>query len=101
MGAQGGGPAGGWLAGDRHLITLERAHQAARYGGPEAWIRAVNALEELWLAPLWAALGNRLQELVIVATGQALCLRCTLRPADRFRFWRRTQRWTVLAGNPE
>ncbi len=87
-------------AGDRHLITLERAHQAARYGGPEAWIRAVNALEELWLAPLWAALGdNRLQELVIVATGQELCLRCRLRPADRFRFWRRPLRWTALAGN--
>jgi hypothetical protein len=80
----------------RHLVTLDRAHQAARYGGPEAWAKALNALEELWLAPLQAALDGPLQELVLVATGPGLCLRCTLRPADRFKFWRRALPWTAL-----
>ena len=84
-------------AGSRHLVTLERAHHAARYGGPDAWIKAVTALEELWFAPLWAALdGQRLMELVIVAGGPEQCLRCTLRPSDKLKFWRRPQHWKQL-----
>lgn len=87
-------------AGGRHLVTLERAHHAARYGGPEGWVKAVATLEELWFAPLWAALGSRaLDELVIVATGPDLCLRCTLRPAAKLKFWRRRLTWAAIAGN--
>ncbi|MGA0115328.1 MAG: hypothetical protein ACO3IW_07240 [Burkholderiales bacterium] len=77
----------------RHLITLNRVHHAARYGGPEAWLKSLRALEESWFGPLWAALDGPLQELVIVATGSGTCLRCTLRPLDRLKFWRRTRDW--------
>lgn len=85
----------------RHLITLDRVHHAARYGGPEAWVRAVAALEATWFAPLWAALGSGgLKELVIVATGPELGLRCTLRPADKLKFWRRPPTWAAIAGDP-
>ncbi|MGE0559772.1 MAG: hypothetical protein AB7E73_09200 [Burkholderiales bacterium] len=80
----------------RHLITLNRVHHATRYGGPEAWIRSLRALEESWFAPLWAALDGPLQELVIVATGSVTCLRCTLRPLDRLKFWRRARDWNEL-----
>jgi len=84
-------------AGSRHLVTLERVHHAARYGGPDAWIKAVSALEEIWFAPLWAALdGRRLKELVIIAGGPEQCLRCTLRPADKLKFWRRPLHWQHL-----
>lgn len=80
----------------RHLITLNRVHHAARYGGPEAWLKSLRALEESWFGPLWAALDGPLQELVIVATGSGICLRCTLRPLDRLKFWRRTRNWDEL-----
>lgn len=80
----------------RHLITLDRAHLAARYGGADAWFKAANALEERWLAPLWAALDGPLKQLVIVATGPDRCLRCMLRPADRMKFWRRSRPWAAL-----
>lgn len=83
----------------RHLIMLDRVHQAARYGGPEAWVKAVGTLDELWFGPLWAALNGPLHELVIVATGPELCLRCTLHPAERMKFWRRPLNWSALAGN--
>ncbi len=87
-------------AGSRHLVTLDRVHHAARYGGPDAWIKAVAALDELWFAPLWAALdGQRLKELVIVAGGAERCLRCTLRPADKLKFWRQAMTWKALAGD--
>lgn len=86
--------------GGRHLITLDRAHLAARYGGPDDWVKAVAMLDELWFAPLWAALdGRALAELAVVVTGPALCLRCTLRPADRLKFWKRTLSWPLIAGN--
>ncbi len=83
----------------RHLIMLDRAHQATRYGGPEAWLKAVRNLEELWFGPLWGALEGPLQELVLVATGPGLCLRCTLRPVDRLKFWKRAWPWTAIAGD--
>lgn len=87
-------------AGARHLITLDRAHHAVRYGGSEAWARTVATLEELWFAPLWAALGNKtLDELTIVAGGPDSCLRCTLRPAARLKFWRQTPGWAALCGS--
>lgn len=82
----------------RHLVTLDRVHHAARYGGPQAWLKAVNALEELWFGPLWRALSGPLQELVVVAGGPDACLRCTLRSADRLKFWRRTLPWAAVAG---
>lgn len=97
--------AANWFAhkpavGSRHLVTIDRAHHAARYGGPDAWIKAVAALEELWFAPLWAGLERRrFDELVIVATGPELCLRCTLRPVDRLKFWRRPPGWAALTNN--
>jgi len=80
----------------RHLVTLNRIHHAARYGGPEAWLKALRALDESWFGPLWANLDGPLKELVIVATGEDHCLRCTLHPSDRLRFWRRTQSWDTL-----
>lgn len=94
--------AANWFAhkpepGSRHLVTIDRVHHAARYGGPDAWIKAVAAIEELWFAPLWAALERRrLGELVIVATGPGQCQRCSLQPADKFKFWRRTPDWAAL-----
>lgn len=83
-------------AGSRNLITLNRVHHADRYGGPDAWLKSMKALEESWFGPLWAALAGPLKELVIVATNDEVCLRCTLRPADRMKFWRRTQNWDAL-----
>lgn len=85
-------------AGARHLITLDQAHHAARYQGTEAWMQTVSALEDGWFAPLWSALGSKLDALDIVATNPEQCLRITLRPADRFRFWRRTPDWSTLTG---
>jgi len=85
-------------ASDRHLVILDRAHFALRYEGPEAWLRVLSALDERWLAPLYGTLGHRdLEELVIVATGPSLCLRCTLRPVDRLKFWRRPLTLQVTA----
>ncbi len=80
----------------RHLITLDRAHQAARYGGPDAWLKAVNNLEEMWFGALWGALSGPLKELVIVAGGPDGCLRCKLHPADTLKFWRRPLAWTAI-----
>lgn len=85
-------------SGGRHLITLDRAHQAARYGGPEAWLKAINALEEMWFGALWGALDGPLKELVVIAGGPDFCLRCTLRPADTMKFWRRPLTWPAIAG---
>ncbi len=82
----------------RHLITIDRVHHAARYAGPEAWLKALKSMEELWFGPLWRALDGPLQELVIVATGPELCLRCTLRRADKMKFWRRAPDWPDLGG---
>lgn len=84
--------------GGRHLVTLDRVHHAARYGGPEAWLRTIGTLEELWFGPLWSALGGTLQELVVVATGPDLCLRCSLHPVDKMKFWKRAPRWSALTG---
>lgn len=96
-----------WLAGDandddsHHLITLERAHHAARYEGPEGWARTVATLDELWFAPLWAALnGHQLATLDIVMTSPTQCLRCTVRPADRLKFWRSPLRWPAITDSP-
>ena len=84
----------------QHLMTLDRAHHASRYEGPEAWLKAINHLEELWFGPLWGALDGPLQELVIVATGPEGCLRCTLRRADKMKIWRRPLTWTtVMSGS--
>ena len=97
--------AASWLArkpdaDGRHLITLDRAHHAARYGEPNDWAKAVSMLDEFWIAPLWAALNGRtLAELVIVITGPAQCLRCTLRSADKLKFWKRALPWPAIAGN--
>lgn len=82
----------------RHLITLDRVHQALRYGGPEAWLKAVNALEEMWFGALWGALSGPLKELVIVAGGPDACLRCTLHPSDTLKFWRRPLTWAAISG---
>ncbi len=83
----------------RHLITLDRAHLAARYGEPDDWVKAVTMLDELWFAPLWAALdGHGLDELAIVVTGPAQCLRCTLRPVDKLKFWKGALPWAGIAG---
>jgi hypothetical protein len=85
-------------ASDRHLVILDRAHLALRYDGPEAWLRVLSALDERWFAPLYGTLGHRdLDELVVVATGPGLCLRCTLRPLDRLKFWRRPRPLPVPA----
>lgn len=87
----------------RHLIVLDRAHHAARYGGPEAWLKSINTLEEVWFGALWGALrgsmSSPLKQLVIVAGGPDFCLRCTLRPADTLKFWRRPLTWTAITNS--
>ena len=85
-------------AGACHLITLDQAHHAARYEGPDAWMQTVAALEDGWFAPLWAAIGGPIEELHIVATNPEQCLRVTLHAADRLKFWRRTPDWSTLTG---
>lgn len=100
------GTAAAWLAAQtgvnaataRHLVTLEHAHHAARYEGPDAWMQTVSALEDGWFAPLWSALGSALSALNIVAGNPEQCLRITLRPSDRMKFWRRTPDWSTLTG---
>ncbi len=100
------GTAAAWLAAQsgtgaenaRHLVTLEHAHHAARYEGPDLWMQTVSALEDGWFAPLWAALGNSFTSLDIVATNPEQCLRITLRPSDRMKFWRGTPDWSSLTG---
>lgn len=100
------GTAAAWLAAQtstssataRHLVTLEHAHHAARYEGPDAWMQTISALEDGWFAPLWDALGNTLTSLDIVATNPEQCMRITLRPSDRMKFWRRTPDWSTLTG---
>jgi len=82
-------------SGGRHLITLDRAHHALRYGGPDAWLKTINALEEMWFGALWGALSGPLKELVIVAGGADRCLRCSLRPSDTMKFWRRPLTWAA------
>lgn len=86
-------------AGGRHLITLDRAHQALRYGGPEAWLKTINALEEMWFGALWGALTGPLKELVIVAGGADGCIRCTLRSSDTMKFWRRPLTWATISNS--
>lgn len=100
------GTAAAWLAAQNntngatahHLVTLEHAHQAARYEGPDSWMQTVSALEDGWFAPLWAALGHALTSLNIVGTNPEQCLRITLSPSDRMKFWRRTPEWSTLTG---
>jgi len=101
------GTAAAWLAAQsasastataHHLVTLEHAHQAARYEGPDSWMQTIAAMEDGWFAPLWAALGHTLTALEIVATNPEQCLRITLRPSDRMKFWRRTPDWSSLTG---
>ena len=98
------GTAAAWLAAQsrssaaRHLVTLEQAHHAARYEGPDSWMQTVSALEDGWFAPLWSELGNSMTALDIVATNPEQCLRVTLRPSDRMKFWRRTPQWSTLTG---
>ena len=101
------GTAASWLAAQtsganaanaHHLVTLEHAHHAARYEGPDSWMQTVSAMEGGWFAPLWAALGHTLTTLHVVATNPEQCLRITLRPSDRMKFWRRTPDWSSLTG---
>jgi hypothetical protein len=100
------GTAAAWLAAQngatsataRHLVTLEHVHHAARYEGPDSWMQTVSALEDGWFAPLWSALGHALTSLDIVATNPEQCLRITLRPANKMKFWRRTPGWPSLTG---
>lgn len=82
----------------RHLITLESAHVAARYGGQPAWQQIIAAIEDDWLAPLLKAFSTPLTLLDIVTTGPAQCLQFTVRATDRYRFWRGTPDWKQLTG---
>ncbi len=86
-------------SGGRHLITIDRAHLALRYGGPDAWLKAVNTLEETWFGALWGALAGPLKELVIVAGGADGCLRCTLCSGDTMKFWRRPLTWAAISNS--
>lgn len=73
----------------QHLIQIDEAHLAARYGGPEAWLGALERLERDWFAPLWARLGRGIDSIDLVLPGDAQCLRVLVTPAHRLRFWRR------------
>jgi len=60
------------------------------YGDIPGWREAATALERAWLAPLLAALeGGALQTLTLHGLGPDYGYTVTLRPGDRFRFWRR------------
>lgn len=80
----------------RHLVMLDHAHLASRYGGPAAWLDAVETLEEQWFSPLWQLAGRAPKLIDIVATQPEHCLRLKLRPADRLKFWRRSPSWSAL-----
>jgi hypothetical protein len=86
----------GRAAGGRHLVLLEDAHLAARYGGEQAWIEALARLESNWFAPLWAGLGRDVAAIDLVVPGEAQCLRVHATAAHRLRFWRRA-RWPAGA----
>jgi len=79
-----------------HLVHIEDAHLAARYGGPEAWLAALERLERDWLAPLWSRLGRGINAIDLVLPGDAECLRVRATPAHRLRFWRRDS-WPASA----
>jgi len=97
--------AASWFAskprlGDQHLITLERAHIAVRYGGPLGWRKALATLEDLWFAPLQAALrAKQLEQITLIATGADRCLQITCRPTDHYKFWRSPLSWSALASS--
>lgn len=86
----------GHQAQGHHLVHIEDAHLASRYGGPEAWLAALERLERDWFAPLWSRLGRGIKTIDLVLPGDSECLRVSAIPAHRLRVWRRDS-WPASA----
>jgi hypothetical protein len=98
LGALGGAAAGAlpasadaWLAegpvAGEHLVLLEGAWDALRYGDVEAWRGALDALSRDWAGPLAAAVARGELGEAVLATERGQRLRLTRRGARRW--WRR------------
>ncbi|KAB2922595.1 MAG: hypothetical protein F9K30_12235 [Dechloromonas sp.] len=91
--------------GTTQLVVLDSLLPPVLYEDSEGWRQAWQALDTDWLAPLGKALGRPLRELNIVAPTIYGELCWSLRAADRWKFWRRSQPLAALArqlaeGNP-
>jgi len=74
-----------------HLMVLDQARAAVRYGQEDVWREFMQALERDWLVPLWRAVKDKTVERAELhdETGRGLVL--TARYARRW--WRRGGRW--------
>ena len=86
--------AGAWLThaapATNHLIVLEDLLEAVQYERDAAYAKALNALEQRWFAPLYAALGKgKISQLRIEASTAYGALCWTTRRADLWKLWRR------------
>jgi len=75
-----------------HLVHIEEAHLASRYGGAQAWQAALERLERDWFEPLWSRLGQELEVIDLVLPDDRECLRVRVTPGHRLRIWRREPR---------
>ncbi len=73
-----------------HLLVLDQAREAVQYRDLSAWLRFMEAFEDLWLAPLLAALRARELASLTLRTDGGAGRRLT-RP-DLGRWWRRRRR---------
>jgi len=74
--------------GEAHVAVDLGLWRAARYGDVDGWRAGLAALEERWIAPLLAALGERRLDAVSVADGAGRQLRLTRRGLRKW--WRRS-----------
>jgi len=75
-------------AGEDRLIVIPDCAQSAAYGDVGGWRDAMERLDRSWIAPLVAALRNKLLErLVIVSPGIKACHRFELGRRSLSKFW--------------
>jgi hypothetical protein len=73
-----------------HLIVLDTLAMPGAYQDAEEWRSVSMQLEELWFAPIAAALrAGTLSEIALVAPLATACWRFEVRRGDLFKFWRR------------
>ena len=83
-----------------HLIILEDLLETVQYERSEAYVKAINALEQHWFAPLYAELGKgKFTQLRIESSTAYGTLHWTSRRADLWKLWRRPQPLRALAQN--
>jgi hypothetical protein len=72
-----------------HLLIYMHAAHAARDGDAASWSARLAELDELWMAPLLAALRQRqVTQIALVAPGAHACDRFELAFRDLLKFWR-------------